>query len=87
MRIREDADTIMGVAMEKAKARRQAELETKPGYTQRKNMSKLEREVDAIEYLAKDMKRMSEQQGRDMSWEDARKTVEKVANLADRQRR
>lgn len=76
----------MAHAMAKARAHRQAELEAKPGYTQRKNMSQTERDVDAIEYMAKDMKRMAEQQGKDMSWEDARGAMEKIANKADRER-
>lgn len=84
---KDSSETIMAQAMERAKARRQAELEAKPGYTQRKNMSQLERDIEAIDYMARDMKRLAEQQGKDISWDEARRGMEQIANRADRDRK
>jgi hypothetical protein len=79
----EEQDRIGRQAEKLAKARAQ-KLESRTDYQQRARMTADDRARGAIEEFAVDLRKINEQQGKDMSFEDARKYMEKLANTADR---
>lgn len=69
---------------EEARRRAQEKLESDAAFQRRKMMTNEQRGREAIDHLAKDMKRLSEENGKEMTWDQAKRYMTKIAQDAER---
>lgn len=72
---------------EEARARAREKLEGSAEYQNRKRMTQEERSRGAIDHLAKDMKRLAQEKGKEITWDEAKRYMTKIAQEAERQKK
>jgi pyruvate-formate lyase-activating enzyme len=78
---------ILAEAQKASKERAQSKLESQSEYQNRKRMTPEERARGAIDYMTKDMKRLSEESGKEITEDSARRFMTNIAQEAERQKK